>query len=216
MPPHKTAHNFIDIRRLPETNGRKEEDFSAFEWALRIGDAPTAHLLADISIAENPHDINALIDKALAHAIEGNSEQSMAYNQAALESDPNNEIALHNLGADHFEMGDYQQALDYYMASIENGGADDALAYSCVADSLIELGRIDEAMEYYEKALTSPPYSTIFIDDVQQNTAEHLGFDNAQDALQYVREQRGKSGFSPTKPSVQQTVWGIPALDDVA
>lgn len=73
--------------------------------------------------------------------------------QKALELQPNSSPYLDTYGWILYQQGEYKKAADWIKKSIDHGG--DGEVYEHYGDALIKLGKREEAIEYWEKAIES-------------------------------------------------------------
>lgn len=138
---HQRISRLLEEESLPEDARAK---------ALYDQDFEALHILADEALAQNPEDIQAMVDKALAFGLAGDLENAEKYNLEALKLDPSNDTALNNLGCDYADMGKPDQALLMFKRAHEeyskkNDGQFDPLITANVINALEETGNHAEA-----------------------------------------------------------------------
>jgi predicted O-linked N-acetylglucosamine transferase (SPINDLY family) len=104
----------------------------------------------------NRNNLQALLDKAIAHQHAGENDEAKALFAQALKLDSNNAVALYSLSAIESTQGDYGQALVHIEKVVVSSPkfAQAHLAYSVI---LFNLGRMDEALKAVQKALKVEP-----------------------------------------------------------
>ncbi len=104
----------------------------------------------------NRNNLQALLDKAIAHQHAGENDEAKALFVQALKLDSNNAVALYSLSAIESTQGDYAQALVHIEKVVASSPkfAQAHLAYSVI---LFNLGRMDEALKAVQKALKVEP-----------------------------------------------------------
>ncbi|WP_457639171.1 tetratricopeptide repeat protein [Persephonella sp.] len=70
----------------------------------------------------------------------------------ALKKDPDNPLGLYGLAVELFKEKRYQEAVEYLLRYLEKH-EDQGAAYRLLAQAYTELGKIDEAVQAYEKGI---------------------------------------------------------------
>jgi len=87
-----------------------------------------------------------------------NWDKSIEWYEKAFEISPNDEILNNSLGIVYYSKGLNEEAMKYYQKAIEKNPL--PVYFVNAADACIKLGKLDDAMGYYENALTiDPEYS---------------------------------------------------------
>jgi protein O-GlcNAc transferase len=104
----------------------------------------------------NRNNLQALLDKAIAHQHAGENESAKALFMQALKLDSGNAVALYSLSAIASGHGDYAAALPFIEKVVASSPkfAQAHLAYSVI---LFHLGRLDESLKAVQKALKTEP-----------------------------------------------------------
>lgn len=153
--------------------GKYSKAEASFQRAIKIKeDDLYFYYLAGVQ--EKQNKIHETI-KALQRAIELNPENSRAYNylgylyadrnmkldesvrlvRRALEIEPENGAYLDSLGWAYFRQKKFSDALEFLLraeASLDREGSPDPVVYDHIGDVYKKLGRINEAVRYWEKA----------------------------------------------------------------
>jgi len=85
------------------------------------GDWIGAIIAASVAIRNNPGEVNAYVNRALAYSEKGLYEKALDDSTAALSLDPQNTTALNNRGLTYQKMGQKDKAIQEYRLACENG-----------------------------------------------------------------------------------------------
>lgn len=169
----RAATVYIALGNLYRSAGQYDYAVAEFELALALnGGSPDAHLgLADthleqgeMALAERNYQLaiqlqpqywRALMGMAGFLFTTGRVEEAIPFYQRVSEFMPDSESALNNMGAAYFLTGDFERASLAWQKSLQLEPS--AKAYSNVATSLFFLGRFDESLPLYHKAVELAP-----------------------------------------------------------
>ncbi len=98
----------------------------------------------------------ALAGMGLIHMDQGNHEEALKFFVRALESNPDNMIAMSGMIQEGYALDRVEDVVPVLLSSLEHDAAKDAVRFS-VAGCLIWLGRNTEAMEHLELLLEKDP-----------------------------------------------------------
>ena len=134
----------------------KKDFFEQGHQALIAGDFHEAARLLDQALAIDPQFLDALFDRALVYARNGQSEEATTLYQEILDRNPVSSPARFNLGVSLYRLGRYQKAADAFRKVTEQEPAS-VDAYFNLANSLVKLGRHSEALRRYRQTLLLKP-----------------------------------------------------------
>lgn len=118
----------------------------------------------------NPDNDTALNNYAYYMSLKGERlEDAKRMSERSLKLSPGNPSFLDTYGWIHYLMGDYQTALTYISASIENG-SQSAEVHEHKGDVLFKLDRGPEAVEFWRKALELDPKRRYLIERIDLAT----------------------------------------------
>jgi len=109
-----------------------------------------AQAALEVLVGRDPEDPELLVRLASLHRESGRLDQAVGAAEAALKLDPESPETLSLLASLHFERGDYHHAIDASRRATALNRYDQA-AYVALADSLMYLGRGDEAQSAIEE-----------------------------------------------------------------
>jgi tetratricopeptide (TPR) repeat protein len=129
-----------------------DETVDAYERALRL----------------DPANTTALNNYAYYLSVrEENLERALEMATEAVESNPENSSFLDTLGWVYFKMENYDQARNYIQQSIDTGDAS-AEVFEHMGDVLEAQGEIEEARDWWERALEEDPDRTHLNEKLEQ------------------------------------------------
>lgn len=96
-------------------------------------------------------------------------EVAKTMSERSLRIDPKNPSFLDTYGWIHYLLGDYQTALEYISKSLENGSTS-AEVLEHKGDVLHKLGRSEEAIKFWNDALTADDTRTYLLDRIREAT----------------------------------------------
>lgn len=129
-----------------------EETVDAYERALRL----------------DPENTTAKNNYAYYLSVrEENLQKALELATDAVESDPENSSFLDTLGWVYFKLDNYEQARNYTQQSIDTGDAS-AEVYEHMGDILEAQGELEEARDWWEKALEQDPDRTHLNEKLEQ------------------------------------------------
>ncbi|BDU54771.1 tetratricopeptide repeat protein [Limnohabitans sp. TEGF004] len=135
----------------------------------------------------NRNNLQALLDKAIAHQHAGENDEAKALFAQALKLDANNAVALYSLSAIASTQGNFAEALAHIEKVVASSPkfAQAHLAYSVI---LFNLGRMDESLKAVQKALKVEP--------TLPGAQAHL------DTVRLAHASNGGGGTKPSHPNV--------------
>ncbi|HSB50594.1 MAG TPA: tetratricopeptide repeat protein [Nitrosopumilaceae archaeon] len=166
--------NKIIILDPADTNPKKEEitPLVGFDKLvelgieqLNLGDPRDALFYFNEALKKNPDNVKAMVDKGIALAHTGDLANAKAlFDQAIKQGEKEGKVsyrAVLNAGIALSIYGDQSDALEYFNRVIDNADIvrQDTLYAALVNKGVVlyELGRYEEAITYYDQALTINP-----------------------------------------------------------
>jgi eukaryotic-like serine/threonine-protein kinase len=129
---------------------RNHYELGTFEWQFEGNlDEARVHLLKASEL--HPEGFAPLVVLGNIDLTQGNLDEAENYFRKALERSPNT-FAYNNLGLVHYYHGQFDLALRNWQAVLKDS-PENPVYEANVADALRQLGRTDEAKEYYAKAI---------------------------------------------------------------
>ena len=98
--------------------------------------------------------LSLLIKKALDHHVAGRIDQAEILYQQVLKIDPTHPIALNQLGTVALQKGNFNAAVGLIALATKHK-PDYAEAHNNLASTLLKLGRTEDALKSYRKAIES-------------------------------------------------------------
>ena len=126
---HFTGSVYVDLKQYDEAE-------QMFRQALRL----------------SPNNIQYIVNMGWFLIERSRQIDAEAYIRSAMTNRPNNTDLKRLLCSVYYDLDKHQESIDIGLQIIELN-PHEAIAYSNVAESLIKLGRDEEAMKYFEKAL---------------------------------------------------------------
>jgi Flp pilus assembly protein TadD len=105
----------------------------------------------------SPRDGNALYPEAQALSAQGNITGAIAVLESLVSMEPGNAAALNDLGVLHYQVGNKDQALQYYEKAARSEPNHNIFQKNLADFYLMELGRIEDAMKIYVQVLENDP-----------------------------------------------------------
>lgn len=146
---------------------------------VQKGDMARGEKILEVILAEEPNDPSVNNDLGYLYADQGkNLEQAESMIRKAVDSEPDNAAYLDSLGWVLFKQGKAAEALPYLEKSIEKStGAGDATLQDHLGDCLLALGRVQDAVTAWEKALADARKQRFpdqkLIDSLEAKLKEH-------------------------------------------
>lgn len=180
----------------------------AFNISLALGYGaigPPEKLEENLSLAmdklnawllENPQDSNALFDRALVHEITHQYQNAAFDYETLLRNDPDFYTAYIQLGLVTFELGRFEEAVDWFEQAIalaEESGANPTSAYVRLGEIYEKAGQVEQAREMYQKAAARDPDS----DKVFHYYAQFLESQQEMDAALAAYQQMAEASYLP-------------------
>ncbi len=126
--------------KLAYSAGRFEESIEAFRTALAFDrDSARAHINLGTALMQT-----------------GETGEAIDHHQKALALEPDNLTALYNLGFLYLNTGRHQDAIPH-LEKVISANTEDTSAHQLLAQALERSLRIEEAMDYYRKAVIIDP-----------------------------------------------------------
>ena len=123
---------------------------------LRRGQPADAEAFFSEALALDDREPEAHLGMWLAHSAQGRGEEGVAHLRAAVELDPTNAVALGEYGIGLAEQGEPARAEPYLRRSVRQA-PDRPKTHFNLGEVLAELGRSDEAVTCFERALFLDP-----------------------------------------------------------
>lgn len=118
----------------------------------------------------NPENDGVLNNYAYYMSLKGERlDEAKKMSERSLRISPKNPSFLDTFGWIHYQLGDYQTALTYISASLENG-SQSAEVMEHKGDVLIKLNRAEEAIRFWNQALETDPTRTYLLDRIKEAT----------------------------------------------
>lgn len=146
---------------------------------VQKGDMARGEKILEVILAEEPNDPSVNNDLGYLYADQGkNLEQAESMIRKAVTAEPDNAAYLDSLGWVLFKQGKAAEALPYLEKSIEKStGAGDATLQDHLGDCLLALGRVQDAVAAWEKALADARKQRFpdqkLIDSLEAKLKEH-------------------------------------------
>lgn len=132
------------------------------EAFYKSGKIREAFTLFDESVALDPENHIALNNYAYYLTLaEENLDKAERMSGRVIEKFPDNSTYLDTYAWVLFKKGEYRLARFYMESAIKNGGEDNSTLLEHYGDILFKLDRIDEAVQYWEKAKDTGEYSEL-------------------------------------------------------
>ncbi len=136
----------------------------------QLDDWETAKRHYEAALKQNPENETVLNNYAYYMSLKGEElEKAKRMSELSLRIAPKNPSFLDTLGWIYYLMGDYEKALHYISSSLENG-SESAEVLEHKGDVLAKLGRIDEAIEFWNKSLETDPKRQYLLERIEEVT----------------------------------------------
>jgi protein O-mannosyl-transferase len=153
------------------------------------------------------------------------SDEAVAHFKTSLRMNPEDTMALLNVGADFQERGDAQDAIPLYEAALRTTQSPDMIekAYLNLADSQAEVGNLETARGYYHRILAMDPGNSFAFNGLgrvrMRQRAEELakqaeGHPTAQIYMQIGKLQRDAGQSASAKQAFEHALKLDPKLAD--
>jgi tetratricopeptide (TPR) repeat protein len=195
---------------LPEAEGANPDE-PAFNISLALGYGaigPPEKLKENLSLAldklnawllENPGDSNALFDRALVHEINRQYQNAAFDYETLIRNDPDFYTAYIQLGLVTFELGRFEEAVDWFEQAIalaEESGANPTSAYVRLGEIYEKAGHVESAREMYQKAAERDPESDKVFHYYAQFLESQQEMDGALAAYRHMAEVSYLQGWA--------------------
>lgn len=140
---------------------------------VSMGDTTGGFRIYDQALALDPASVSTLNNYAYFMALRGeNLEKALEMSRATITAEPNNPTYLDTYAYILFKMRDFERALMYQDMAIQNfdPAQNSSELYSHYGDILFMLGRPDEALASWEKALKLDPENELLQRKVKNKT----------------------------------------------
>jgi tetratricopeptide (TPR) repeat protein len=94
-------------------------------------------------------------------------EEADAMIKRALQSEPNNGAYLDSLGWLEFRQGKFDQALNDLLRAAKNLTRDDPVVFEHLGDTYLQLKRVPQALEAWQKALALDPHNKTLAEKIE-------------------------------------------------
>lgn len=172
----------------------KQDHPSASEWLIRATEVPsrppfksivlgtlgdvtyqldnweTAKQHYESALRLNPENETVLNNYAYYMSLKGEElEKAKRMSELSLRIAPKNPSFLDTLGWIYYLMGDYEKALHYISSSLENG-SQSAEVMEHKGDVLAKLGRVEEAIQFWNQSLETDPKRQYLLERIREVT----------------------------------------------
>lgn len=174
-------------------------ELSAIDIAFLEEDYDAVLKMTKKILEDDPQNISALIDKARALCQKDNVDAAIEITDQVLTLDPENACALHNKALYQF----YQDNLGDALVNLNKSMAYDPdyiPAYGFKFNLLMELDRVDEALDTLEEGLRIEN-SGVLTPYQHKNLAERLGCEDRESALDEIKEIRKRRAIAVPAPT---------------
>jgi len=175
--------SFADAETLAKEDPEEIKPSSAFYFNYgsayeRLGQDDKAVTMFRKAIELDPNNHNACNYLGYMWADKGvHLQESLELIQKALKLEPNNGAYLDSLGWVLFQMGRYEEALPQLQHAVEaikkEDQQDDATVLNHLAEVLIKLGKRDEAIDAWRRALKVDPDNKDIAGKLQKYSTDH-------------------------------------------
>ncbi|EAR84979.1 tetratricopeptide repeat protein (macronuclear) [Tetrahymena thermophila SB210] len=119
---------------------------------------------------------------------ESNLQQQMSYYQKSIELNPDQTYSYKKIAELNYKLDQYQESIKYYLILIQKNPKDSQSLYACGKISHYQLKNIEQAKEFYSKAIEFDSKNTEILFDLSNIYAQIGQYDKSLELIKNVKE----------------------------